>query len=350
MISFVWLSKHPFLAGAGGTENYTAGQIKELRRRGVDAQIVTIGLGTQDGREYFPDIPFISLKSVDEVSKLSGKIIYIIYPQTVPTKQSAHVILHCPLSLCDQDNSLFDKNIGNLGLLTPSKFAASLWGEHFERPQEDIPVIYPFAEDCFGGVQRKKRASNNIRILFAGRLTPDKGIYTLLAALHLQLLQDKRFEFTVTTAGTHAAEGRLIHALLKAHPLINIVEARKTPQAMAKLFAEFDIVVMPTTALFWAETFGIVSVEAQHAGCRVVASSSGGLPETDCGSLTLIEPDNPLALAKGIREAITLGPVTPAQRTKAAQHFTVRQSVDTLLQALYPHARKLHPHIRMATS
>jgi glycosyltransferase involved in cell wall biosynthesis len=103
---------------------------------------------------------------------------------------------------------------------------------------------------------------------------------------------------------------------------------------MAALMARHDIVVMPSNSQYWHETFGIVSIEAQHSGCRVVASDDGGLPETDCGGVVLVSPDNAEALAWGIREAIDSGPLSPAARHDAGVRFTVGQSVDALLEVL----------------
>jgi hypothetical protein len=74
----------------------------------------------------------------------------------------------------------------------------------------------------------------------------------------------------------------------------------------------------------------MLSIEAQHSGCRVIASNDGGLPETDCG-VVLVRPDNAEALAWGIREAMDSGPLSPAARQDAGMRFTVGQSVDTLL-------------------
>jgi glycosyltransferase involved in cell wall biosynthesis len=103
---------------------------------------------------------------------------------------------------------------------------------------------------------------------------------------------------------------------------------------MANLMARHDIVVMPSNSQYWHETFGIVSIEAQHSGCRVVASDDGGLPETDCGGMVLVSPDNAEALAWGIREAADTGPLSLATRQDAGVQFTVGQSVDTLLDVL----------------
>ncbi len=111
-----------------------------------------------------------------------------------------------------------------------------------------------------------------------------------------------------------------------------MVATCKTPATMAALMADHDVVVMPSNSQYWHETFGIVSIEAQHSGCRVVASDDGGLPETDCGGLVLVQPDNAEALAWGIREAVDSGPLPAAARQDAGMRFTVGQSVDTLLK------------------
>lgn len=334
MISFVWLSKHPFLAGTGGSENYTAGHIRELHRRGIDANIITIGLGQNDGRDEFPDIDFHAIDSPEELSEIDATLVFIIYPVAVKTKRQSYVILHCPLSLCDQEQSFFDDTIEGKKLIAPSKFAAKSWADHFGRPANSIPVAYPFADEVFAQQPAIPYSGKKTRVLFAGRLTPDKGVYTLMAALHFKMLEKFNIEVTATTACDQTPEGQIIKKLFQAHPQINLVPSRKGREDMARLMAEHDIVVMPTTNIFWHEAFGIVSVEAQHAGCRVVASNAGGLPETDCGGLVLVDPDNPLALAQGIAEAAKLGRLTDAERAKAVQKFTVKESVDKLLSVL----------------
>jgi glycosyltransferase involved in cell wall biosynthesis len=149
----------------------------------------------------------------------------------------------------------------------------------------------------------------------------------------------------VTNAGSDKPQGRLIERLITAHPGIALTDARKTPESMSALMAEHDIVLMPSNSQYWHETFGIVSIEAQHAGCRVVASRDGGLPETECGALTLVEPDNAEALAWGIREAISAGPLPDNVRRSAARRFTVVQSVDALLDILSRYGHRPPPHI-----
>lgn len=337
MISFVWSGKQPFLAGRGGSENYTAGQIRELKRRGIPTRVLTLGHGEQDGRGDFPDIQFKALESKEELSGLDDTLVFVTYPLDVPTKHPSYAILHCPK---DRLYPALDMNaIPGKYIITPSRFAAQSWGRTLHVRPSRIPTAYPFAETCFSKVERPAKPQNSkTRILFAGRLLPDKGIYTLLAAMHMDSWKNMGdVELTVTDAARDTDDGQVIYELLKAHPQVNVIPSRKSPQQMAELMAEHDIVVMPSTNTFWQEIFGIVSVEAQHAGCRVVASNGGGIPETDCGGLLLVKPDDPSALASGVAKAGKLGPLTKAERAFASTKFTVQSSVDSLLTIMAQH-------------
>jgi D-inositol-3-phosphate glycosyltransferase len=336
MISFVWSSRYPFIAGSGGSETYTAGQIRELLKRGIPARIITIGHGDNDGRADFPDIPFLSLDSKDQLAELDDLIVYITYPLEVKTKHQAFAILHCPPPTYQHDDPLYNKRaFKGVRLITASKFAGGIWRRNLRHNFERMPTVYPFADEAFRKVERPRRAADKpVRMLFAGRLHPDKGIYTLLCALHMETLKGRNFMLTVTTAGSNTEDGEIILNMLKANPQVKIVKARKDASAMAKLMAKHDIVIMPSSNIFWQELFGMLSIEAQHAGCRVVASLSGGLPETNLGGLMLVRPDDPKALAIGMAQAIERGPLTVKERQLATRRFTVKQSVDSLLKAI----------------
>jgi D-inositol-3-phosphate glycosyltransferase len=86
MISFIWSPGNPLPAGTGGSENYTVGQVRELTRRGIAAQVVTVGLGAGDGRDGFAGIPFPSLPALAQVSELDGTVIFVNEPHIVPTR------------------------------------------------------------------------------------------------------------------------------------------------------------------------------------------------------------------------------------------------------------------------
>jgi D-inositol-3-phosphate glycosyltransferase len=335
VISFVWSPGEPLPAGTGGSENYTVGHVRELNRRGIAAQVVTVGLGTADGRSEFDDVPFRSLGTAVDVGRLDGTVVFVTEFPSVATRRPAYQVLHVPPPLRDPERRRIIAAMRDRVLIATSRFAADLWAAFLKVDVATIQVVYPFAEPSFARIPRPASDPSPTRILYAGRLSPEKGIYTLLEMLHSDLVhRDIRLTFTATAAGEDKPQGRIIRTLVDAHPGIRLVSSRKTPHAMAELMAAHDVVVMPSNSHYWHETFGIVSIEAQHAGCRVVASDDGGLPETDCGSLTLVAPGNAEALALGIHAAAALGPVLPGSRRAAATRFTVGQSVDQLLAVL----------------
>ncbi len=338
MISFIWSPGNILPAGTGGSENYTAGQVRELNRRGVAAQVITIGLGDADGRDQFTDVPFRSLPHLADVSALDGTVVFVNDIAAVTTVNPSFQILHNPPPLREKYRAFAIESVRDRVLIATSRYAARLWSDFLDVDLVSVHVVYPFAEPPFADQHRSARPAGTTRILYAGRLSPEKGIYTLLSMLHVDVIaDDPALEFTVTTAGSDKPQGQVIEQLLAAHPGIAVVSARKTPEAMAALMADHDIVLMPSNGQYWHETFGIVSIEAQHAGCRVVASDDGGLPETDCGAVTLVDPDNAEALAWGIRAAILEGSMSAQERSTAASRFTVAHSVDALLDILSRH-------------
>lgn len=338
MISFVWSPGTPLPAGTGGTENYTVGQVRELCRRGVDARVVTVGVGTSDGREGFPGVPFVSLAEVADVADLEGAVIFVGEFPHVRTITGAFQMLHVPPPALPHHRDRMRTQVSDRILIATSRFAARLWAEFLDVDVDTIAVVHPFAEHEFAAVARQPRRSGRTGVLYAGRLSPEKGIFTLLSMLHHELLTEIRRDgtcsFTVTRAGDDKPQGRIIRDMVSTHPGLSLVDAASSPTAMADLMSLHDIVVMPSNAQYWHETFGIVSLEAQHAGCRVVASDDGGLPETDCGAITLVTPDDAAALAAGISHAIGLGAVPARERVHAGTMFTAGQSVDSLLDVL----------------
>jgi glycosyltransferase involved in cell wall biosynthesis len=335
VISFLWSPGNPLPAGTGGSENYTVGQVRELNRRGLDARVVTVGLGTADGRDEFVDVPFHALTDLAEVAHLDDTVVFVNEPHLVETRHPAYLILHNPPPLREQYRDFAVEGTRDRVLIATSEYAAALWAEYLDVDVATVHVVYPFAEPAFTAEPRPDHPRATTRILFAGRLSPEKGIYTFLEMLHVDIIDDDLdLVFTATTAGEDKRQGRTIKSLLDAHAGISVVASCKTPDSMAALMAAHDVVVMPSTSQYWHETFGIVSIEAQHAGCRVVASDDGGLPETDCGGLSLVTPDNAEALAWGLRAAIDRGPLSASARRRAGAMFTVAQSVDALLTVL----------------
>lgn len=329
MISFIWPSNEAMLAGTGGSETFTAGHVRELMRRGISAQIVIVGPAIKPSRRDFPDLPFLGLSDKKEISDLPGTVVFVNQAYDVPTRNKAAIFLHCVVPSKVEQRARKKDTEGKI-IITNSIYNAQQWALYLKIPSSTIEIVLPFADPVFGSVERSK-PGNKVRVLYAGRLHPEKGIYTILEMMHAYEMRILDVHMSIVMAGLYVEEGRTIAKMLKGYNYAELLEPRKTVAAMAELLAKTDILLVPSV---FAEPFGMLSVEAQHCGCRVIASSLGGLPETNCGLLTLVEERNPGALIAGIGVAVALGLSTVKERKAAVGEFTLAKSVDMLLQAL----------------
>jgi glycosyltransferase involved in cell wall biosynthesis len=250
------------------------------------------------------------------------------YP--VSTRNKAAIILHCATPTLDEQEA-HKADIVNKTVIATSIYSGQQWALYLDIPYSRIHIVLPFADPIFGNVIRSKPAKK-VRILYAGRLHPEKGIYTILEMMHLKKMQDNGYTTGIVVAGQHVEIGKTIARMLSGYKYAKLIPAQKTVVSMAQLLAQTDILLMPSV---YAEPFGMLSVEAQHAGSRVVASNIGGLPETNCGLLTLVEARDPRALLTGIEQAVALGSATNKERAISRSSFTLTESVDALLRTLH---------------
>jgi len=317
------------LAGTGGSETFTAGHIRELMRRGIDAQIVIVGVSIAQSKRDFPGVPFLGLGDKSEISQLAGVVVFVNRAYNVPTRHKAAIILHCAVpSKVEQRER--KKDVEGKTIIATSIYNAQQWALYLQIPSSAIEVVMPFADPIYGNSRRPK-PGKKVNVLYAGRLHPEKGIYTILEMMHQYEMNILDVHMNIVMAGQHVEEGRTIARMLRGYKYAKLLEPRRNVASMAALLAKTDILLMPSV---FAEPFGMLSVEAQHSGCRVIASSLGGLPETNCGLLILVEERNPQALITAIGEAVALGLSTTKERKAAINEFTLTESVDSLLKYL----------------
>ncbi|HKU18127.1 MAG TPA: glycosyltransferase [Candidatus Saccharimonadales bacterium] len=317
------------LAGTGGSETFTAGHVRELVRRGIDAQVVIVGAAITQSRRDFPDVPLLNLVDQSEISDLAGTVVFVNRAYDVPTRHKAAIILHCAVP-SEVEQHERKKDTEDKIIIATSTYNAQQWALYLKIPSNTIEVVMPFADPIYGNVRRSK-PGKKIRVLYAGRLHPEKGIYTILEMMHQYEMGVLDVHMSIVMAGQHVEEGRTIARMLHGYTYAKLLDPRRSVTSMAALLAKTDILLMPSV---FAEPFGMLSVEAQHSGCRVIASSLGGLPETNCGLLTLVEERNPQALITAIGEAVALGLSTTKERRMAIREFTLGESVDSLLRYL----------------
>ena len=159
-------------------------------------------------------------------------------------------------------------------------------------PARNTTVIHnPFASSFVG----THRPSKETKLLFVGRLVSVKGVDVALKAL-TEL--DPAYTLTICGDGEDRRS-------LKTHANRLGVADRVTFKGWVSHDELSDIARRSSIQLVPSryEPFGIVALEAIAAGCPVVGSDTGGLPEAvgRCG--ILVPPDDPEALARGIERA-----------------------------------------------
>ncbi len=323
------------LAGTGGSETYTAGQVRELLRQGIDARVVITEVNKSQAQSPgFDDIPFLYLPSRKEVAQLGGNIVHVNNYFKTPKKRNrlVAVIVHNVLPNRYQRNAYDVKGMQDKMIIATSFYNAQQWALFLEIPVSHMRVVAPFAAPEYYAAKRS-RPVKHPRLIFAGRLHPEKGIYTLLEMQHRLSYEGEKADWRVSivTAGLNVESGKTLEQMLRAYPYAKLIPAQNSVKDMANVLSRHDVLLMPSV---FNEPFGMLSVEAQHAGCRVVASNIGGIPQTNCGLLTLVKPRSPKALVKGIEEAIALGEVSRKEREVASRFFTLEDSIDTLLRVL----------------
>jgi glycosyltransferase involved in cell wall biosynthesis len=144
------------------------------------------------------------------------------------------------------------------------------------------------------------------RVLFAGRLVPEKGAHVFVEAMWL--LQARGIRVTgrllgATGFGSTNPPTAYSRSLLRNAPANLEFGGYRPADALAEEFRRADIFCSPST---WEEPFGLVNVEAMASGLPVVSTLGGGVPEVFAeGGAILVPRDSAVALASALERLIT---------------------------------------------
>ncbi|KUL33841.1 glycosyltransferase [Streptomyces sp. NRRL F-4489] len=184
--------------------------------------------------------------------------------------------------------------------------------------------------------RRPRITTNHLRLLYAGRLTTEKGVETLIKSL----ARVSRAELSI------AAPRSQFHAMA---PLLQRMGVRarylgwlRRPQ-LWKAFTEHDVLVMPSTTL---EAMGLVALEAQASGLPVVYQPVPGLRETLGASGLATDFTNSAALARDLGRLRTT-PGLMATLQQAGRANATRYPLSATAQALSSLGRRLASAVRV---
>ena len=166
-------------------------------------------------------------------------------------------------------------------------------------------------------------------VLFAGRVTPQKGLEYLLRA---EREIDRPHRLVVAGDGYQMPAMRALAMRLGLAGRVEFA-GRLDRKALDDLYTRASVVVVPS---IWPEPFGMVGPEAMAHGVPVVAFRVGGIPEwlTDQETGCLVEPRDVAGLARAIRRILD-DPVLARRlgeraRLVARQNFTSECHVERL--------------------
>jgi glycosyltransferase involved in cell wall biosynthesis len=141
----------------------------------------------------------------------------------------------------------------------------------------------------------------NVRLVYIGRLSTEKGIDVLLRAL--PLIRATSATVRLVLAGTGPQEAELQRQVREMELMQEVHFSGAFDQDdLADILCEADIVVLPSLV----EGMPLVLIEAMAYGRPVVATAVGGIPELVHDGITgrLVQPNDPEDLATALSELI----------------------------------------------
>jgi glycosyltransferase involved in cell wall biosynthesis len=177
---------------------------------------------------------------------------------------------------------------------------------------------------------------HSLNLLYAGRLTSDKGIDTAIEAM-TKLVFDRGWqEIKLSLAGSGSVEyeNHLRQLVNQAGLGDNVSFLGWVPPAdMPKLLQRFDVLVLPS---IWPEPFSRAVLEGMVSGLVVVATRTGGTPEiiVDGKNGLLFLPSDPEDLANKIAHLAddpeARNQIRYAGRQTILERYTVTKMMDEI--------------------
>jgi glycosyltransferase involved in cell wall biosynthesis len=193
-------------------------------------------------------------------------------------------------------------------------------------PPDRIYITQPTVlEDKFRSVARREDThSGHVRLLYVGRFEPVKNLFYLLAGLS-DLSSNAGASPSLTMVGFGSQEQDLRRYCTENNLESQVAWLGKLQQDdVANVMTGHDVLILPSTC----EPYGLVVLEAMHAGLAVIVSKRCGcakdLIREDTG--WLIDPLDRACLVRTLREIVRIGRRRVNSVGRSAQQFAERYS------------------------
>jgi glycosyltransferase involved in cell wall biosynthesis len=327
----------PVRTGAGAIETLLAGWAAELGRLGHDAHVISRFPVTAEGgyqahlAASTDDLARLIRHLQPDVSLLNNRPLW----QRFVAGRTVHLFHNYPDAWAASDEAtraaIGTRTGDDIRICAVSSALRREVARVLEGSDAGVTPVSPFVADAYFSVPRQRSRG---LILFPGRLMMKKGVLETLAASHELEGDGCRFRFLnyISPWTEPTEEHRHLQAAIRATPRCELLAPRRSPDEMARLYAQAHVVLCPSVR---PEGLGLTALEAQACGVPVVSGALGGLAEAQLLPDLLVDPSDVVSFVAGIRRALSI-PVAEqhALRAQVAARFTLKQSVASLMAVL----------------
>jgi len=184
----------------------------------------------------------------------------------------------------------------------------------------------------FPTIESKHKESKHFIVGYAGRITENKGIYELLAAIKI-IHNSNNIRLRICGDGIHDDIQELHHYMMQ-YDMKDYVEYIGFQQDMNRFYRSIDCLVAPSKV---REAFGLVLCEAMYCNVPVIASTSGAQEEIIENGVSgiLINAVNSEVIAKSIQQLIQDDVIRVSMIEQGYKRvestFTIAKMVDSVL-------------------
>jgi len=119
----------------------------------------------------------------------------------------------------------------------------------------------------------REMANDVVRVIFVGRLIPDKGCQLIIESLARLIKQNLLFELVICGTGPYEKDLKALARNLGLDKYVSFA-GNQTGKNLLQQFHNSDIAIVPSII---DEPFGLTAIEAMSCGLPVIASAVGGL-------------------------------------------------------------------------
>jgi glycosyltransferase involved in cell wall biosynthesis len=221
-------------------------------------------------------------------------------------------------------------------VLCVSNYIQNYMIEEAKVPREQTRVVHNGIDMDFFKLKPESTEYGRMRLLYAGRLSPDKGVHTILESLAIINRDGPAINIDCSIYGSGAPE---YHSKLVKYAADNELEewvhfrGVVPREEMPDVFADHDVLLFPS---IWAEPLARIIQEAMACGLVVIGTNTGGTDEILLDGITgfTFEAENAHMLAEKIIQVLEnedlREKIAQEARRKVDKEFSLSRMVDDI--------------------